>query len=634
MINQYPLWKNTLIVLALVMSVAFALPNLWGEDPAVQITASRGAKLDSTILKATEDHLKALNIPFKIAVLENKSIKIRFPNTESQLKARDQIERKFYQGYTIALTLLPATPDWLRSFGSKPMSLGLDLRGGVHFLLQVDMKPIIEKTEKSNADSIRRALQKKRIRYKSVIRQRQGGIKVRFVTEAVRDQAAAEIRKQLPGLKLADTDDGRSFFIIATLSLEELKSKKQGIIEKNMDSLRKRVDELGVAEPIIQQQGLDRIVIQLPGVQDTAAAKRIIGRTATLEAKMVDHEHNGLSPISKKVPLGSKLYYRNKDERTGVRYPILLLNRTIYSGDNIVDARASFDSQTSEPIVSITLDSEGAASNRRVTGRNINKHMAIILIERRLEPKLDENDQPMLDKNGRVIKEPRLVEEVITAPRIKSTLGSRFQIEGGFTVQTASELALLLRAGSLAAPMDIIEERTIGPSLGKDNIDQGFQAIVIGFIAVLLFMLVYYRVFGIIANVALIFNLMLLIAVLSMTPAVLTLPGIAGILLTIGMAVDANVLIFERIREELRNGNTPQASIHAGYEKAFSTIADANITTLIAAIMLFNFGTGPIKGFAVTLSIGIVTSMFTTIFAARGLTNLIYGGRQLRKLSI
>jgi preprotein translocase subunit SecD len=395
-----------------------------------------------------------------------------------------------------------------------------------------------------------------------------------------------------------------------------------------MTSLRNRVNELGVAEPIIQRQGAERIVVQLPGVQDPAEAKRILGRTATLEILLVDEEHDVSNAIAGRAPPGSKLY-RHRDGR-----PILLKNRLIYSGDNMVDASPSFDGQTNEPIVSITLDVQGAAINQRVTGKNVGKRMAVVYVEVRSEVKRDDNGDPVLDELGEPVRTTRRIEEVITAPVIRQQLGKRFQIEGAFTIEEANELALLLRAGALAAPISIVEERTIGPSLGQENIKQGFQAILIGFIAVMIFMIIYYRAFGAIADVALTLNLVLIIAVLSLFQATLTLPGVAGILLTVGMAVDANVLIFERIREELRAGNTPQASIHAGYEKALGTIADANITTLIAAIMLFNFGTGPIKGFAITLSIGILTSMFTAILGSRAVANLIFGGRKLSSVPI
>ena len=455
-----------------------------------------------------------------------------------------------------------------------------------------------------------------------------GGIETRFRDAGERDKGRDILRKELPDVELVDADRSGDFAISAKMKQTAVFEKSRFALEQNMNSLRNRVNELGVAEPIIQQQGQDRIVVQLPGVQDTAKAKEILGRTATLEIMMVDEEHDLSGALAGQVPAGSKLY-KMRDGR-----PILLKNRLIYSGDNIVDAAPGFESQTGSAIVSITLDARGAAINQRVTGENVGKRMAVVYIETKSEPRLDQSGKPVLDEQGRELRVSRRVEEVITAPVIRSQLGKRFQIEGLDSVPEANELSLLLRAGALAAPVDIIEERTVGPSLGQENIDQGVKATLIGFVAVVVFMIVYYSGFGLIANLALLLNGILLVAVLSMFQATLTLPGIAGILLTLGMAVDANVLINERIREELRNGNTPQASIHAGYQKAFGTIADANITTLIAAMMLFNFGTGPIKGFAITLSIGILTTMFTAVMGARAITNLAFGGRRIEKVPV
>ena len=429
-------------------------------------------------------------------------------------------------------------------------------------------------------------------------------------------------------IALTDGERGSEYLLTAQLSATAQQEKRRFALEQNITSLNNRVNELGVAEPIIQRQGEDRIVVQLPGVQDTAKAKEILGRTATLEIMLVDEEHDLAGALTGSVPVGSRIF-KTRDGR-----PILLKNHVIYSGDNIVDAAPGFDSRNNSPIVSITLDARGAAINQRVTGENVNKRMAVVYIEIKSEPKLDEQGRPVRDPQGEMVRVQRRIEEVITAPVIRQQLGKRFQIEGLDGVNEANELSLLLRAGAFAAPVDIIEERTVGPSLGQDNIDQGKRAVLIGFVAVIIFMIIYYKAFGLIANVALFMNLVLLVAVLSMFQATLTLPGIAGILLTVGMAVDANVLINERIREEIRNGNTPQASIHAGYEKAFGTIADANITTLIAAMMLFNFGTGPVKGFAITLSIGILTTMFSAVMGARAVTNLAFGGRKLEKVSV
>jgi preprotein translocase subunit SecD len=625
--NQYPLWKYLLILAVAAIGVVYSLPNLYGEVPAVQISAPQ-TKVDSATLTRLEQTLHANGINYVSAQVDAKGAKIRFHDTETQLRARDLVQKELGPNYTVALNLLPTTPAVLHAIGAKPMYLGLDLRGGVHFLLQIDMEAVVKKAEEGFVEDIRRTLREARIHYLTVTRLAQGGVEVRLRDPADRTKASSAIAKELPELQLADGEDANGPYVLATLSLRALRDREKAALEQNMTSLRNRVNELGVAEPIIQQQGSDRIVVELPGVQDTAEAKRILGRTATLEIKMVDEEHDLASALGGHVPPGDKLYHF-RDGR-----PILLKDRLIYSGDNIVDASPSFDSRTGEPVVAITLDARGAAINQRVTGENVGKRMAVVYVETRSEIRRDAQGNPVLDKNGEPVRVQKRVEEVITAPVIRQQLGKRFQIEGTFTVDEANELALLLRAGALAAPVSIIEERTIGPSLGQDNIKQGFEAVMVGFLAVVVFMIIYYRAFGFIADAALTLNLVLLVAIMSLLQATLTLPGVAGILLTLGMAVDANVLIYERIREELRSGNTPQASIHAGYEKAMATIMDSNITTLIAALMLFNFGTGPIKGFAITLSIGIVTTLFSAIMGSRALTNLMFGGRRLNALPI
>ncbi len=625
--NQYPLWKNLLILVVLVGGLTYALPNFYGEDPAIQISSPR-QRVDVATLARVEESLHKAGVPFISTELDEQGAKIRFSDTDTQLKARDLVHKQLGDAYTVALNLLPVTPDLLGALGAKPMYLGLDLRGGVHFLMQMDMDAVIKKEEERLVGELKRVLRETRVRYLTVRRRDQGGLEMRFRSVADRDKARASIVGELPELELTDVDRADGLVMIAKLKEETLRQRNEAALEQNMTSLRNRVNELGVAEPIIQQQGASRIVVQLPGVQDTAEAKRILGRTATLEIRMVDEEHDVTSAVAGRVPPGSRLYRTREGGR------ILLKKRLIYSGDNIVDASPNFDSRTNEPIVSITLDARGAAINQRVTGKNVGKRMGVVYVEIRSAIKRDKDGQPVLNEIGEPVRVKRQFEEVITAPVIRSQLGKRFQIEGAFTVEEANELALLLRAGALAAPIEIVEERTVGPSLGQDNIRQGFQAIAVGFVAVLIFMVVYYRAFGAIADLALAFNLVLIVAILSLFQATLTLPGVAGILLTVGMAVDANVLIFERIREELRAGNTPQASIHAGYAKALGTIADANITTLIAAVMLFNFGTGPIKGFAITLSIGILSSMFTAILGSRALANLIFGGRRLRTLPV
>ena len=626
--NTYPLWKYLLILGVVISGMIFALPNLYGEDPAIQISARRAATVDTATLKSVQNLLQHNGIEYLSTELDEKGLNVRFADSEIQLKARDRVQQELGDDYTVALNLLPATPTTLRAIGGEPMYLGLDLRGGVHFLMQVDMASILEKSLQNYADDLRRILRDNKIRYLPGTRVSGKGIEIALRNTADRDKAEQLLSAELADLKLTAIDREDKFILKAKLSEAALREKQKFALEQNMTALRNRVNELGVAEPIIQQQGQERIVVQLPGVQDTAKAKEILGRTATLEIKLVDEEHDVMAAVNGQAPPGTKLYKLRNGS------PILLKNRLIYSGDNIVDAAPGFDSRDNTAIVSISLDARGAAINQRVTGRNVGKRMAVIYIEIKSKNKLDANGLPVLDDQGNVIRVKRRIEEVITAPVIRSQLGRRFQIEGMDNVNEANDLALLLRAGSLAAPVDIIEERTVGPSLGKDNISQGFKATLIGLLLVIGFMLIYYRAFGVVAILGLSLNMILLVAILSLFQATLTLPGIAGILLTIGMAVDANVLIYERIREELRNGNSPQASIHAGYEKALGTIADANITTLIAAVMLFNFGTGPIKGFAITLCIGILTSMFSAILGTRAIVNLALGGRRLTKVPI
>ena len=627
MYNHYPWWKWMIIVLVIVPGLFYAVPNLFGDDPGIQIRGSRGASLSSTDLTQVTSVLDG-SIAIKSAILDEKGINLAFANLDDQLRARDQLEVELGNRYTTALTLLPAAPDLFARIGSKPMYLGLDLRGGVHFLMEVDMDSVMRRAEERYVADLRAALRKEKLRYKEIRRQPGGAINIRLRNPDELQTGEKIIRKQFPGLDLKQVEGAGEQQLQVLLNESEREELSEFALTQNITALRNRIDELGVAEPIVQRQGDRRIVVQLPGVQDTARAKRILGRTATLEMMLVDEEHSLDAAVDGKVPPVSKLY-RMRDDR-----PILLKKRVIYSGENIVDAAASIDTQSGGPIVSITLDAVGARINQRVTGDNIGKRMAVVYIELRSRVKTDADGRMVVGEDGKAVRVKERVEEVITAPVIRDQLGKRFQIEGLDSVNEARDLALLLRAGALAAPVEIIEERTVGPSLGKANIDQGFRSVIVGFVLVLVFMFMYYRTFGLFANVALALNLVLIVAVLSLFQATLTLPGVAGIVLTVGMAVDANVLIFERIREEIRNGNTPQASIHLGYDRALSTIVDANITTLIAAVVLFNFGTGPIKGFAVTLSIGILTSMFTAIMVTRGLVNLLYGGKQVKRLAI
>lgn len=627
MLNQTAWWKYLAVVTFVSLGLFYALPNLFGNDPGIQIRGSRGMTLDSGALERIESILNSASVPVKSISTDATGIKIHFDDNQTQLQAKDLLDAGLDNSHSLALTLLSAAPAWLTQFGALPMYLGLDLRGGVHFLLQVDMDSAIQRNRQNILDSIKTTLREEKVRYRSISQNRQGQIETIIRNPDQRSEAYDILIREFPALRIVE-DENRPELLIAEMREDQIKEIRALALEQNRIALRNRVDQLGVAEPIVQQQGADRIVIQLPGVQDTARAKEILGRAATLEMRLVDEQNNAVAVETGQSPPGSRLY-RFRDGRR-----ILLNKRIIYSGDNIVDAAASLDTQTGSPIVSITLDSSAATINSRVTGENIGNRMAVVYQELISENKRDENGDLVLDDQGRPERVTTRIEEVLTAPVIRSQLGKRYQIEGLDSVDEARDLALMLRAGALAAPVEIIEERTVGPSLGQANIDQGFRSVIVGFALVLIFMLVYYRVFGTAAVVALSLNLVMIVAVLSMLQATLTLPGVAGIVLTVGMAVDANVLIFERIREEIRNGNSPQASIHLGYDRALSTIIDANITTLIAAVVLFNFGTGPIKGFAVTLSIGIVTSMFTAILVTRLLINRIYGGRNVKQLAI
>ena len=618
--NRYPPWKYLLIIVVITVGCLYALPNLYGKDPALQVSASRGAEISDLTRYSVEDALDEAGIKYGEISLAANNLVVRFQDEGTQLKARDIVKQALGRSHTVALNLAPATPDWLRAFNAEPMFLGLDLRGGVHFLMQVDMEAAVAKAEERYISDIRTQLRDNRIRYKTITRLREGGLMIRFRGADQRRQGITEIEDNFPDLELDQPEaESGEFPLVIRLSENAVKETRRLALQQNITTLRKRVNELGVAEPVIQQQGLERVVVQLPGVQDTARAKDILGATATLEFRMTDEDHAVQDALDGRVPAGSRLYY----ERTG--NPVLLQKQIMLTGDYIIDAAAGFDSVSGSPNVSITLDGKGAKRFSDATAEEVGRTMAVVFIENKTET---------IEKDGEIVKRKETIEEVINVATIREQLGKRFQITGLDSTEEARDLALLLRAGALAAPIEIIEERTVGPSLGQDNIDKGFMSVQIGFILVLIFMAVWYKGFGLAADVALALNLILIVALLSMLQATLTLPGIAGIVLTVGMAVDANVLIFQRIREEISNGNSPQASIHAGYEKAFTTIADANITTLFAAIVLFSFGTGPIKGFAVTLSLGIVCSMFTAIMVTRAVVNLIYGGKKLRRLVI
>jgi preprotein translocase subunit SecD len=609
--NQYPAWKYLLIVLVLAFGVLYALPNLFGEDPALQVTSARGFAIPLDLDANIDDTLVVEQIQYKSWEKQGNRLLYRFNSTEDQLLAADVIKEALGDQYVVALNLAHSTPPWLRALGGKPMTLGLDLQGGVHFLMQVDMDTARSQQLDRYVDDIRAALREEGIRYVSV-RREGNGLVVLLRSAGDRDQTRDILRRDqsLQGLNVKELETGEYFGLSATVNEQQLLELQQTALKQNITTLRNRVNEIGVAEPVIQQQGAERVVVQLPGVQDTVEAKKIIGATATLEYRAVDEANDAFTAAQTgRVPPESRLYTDNNGQ------PILLKKRLIVAGDQLIGASSGFDQQTGQPQVSVTLDGVGANRMLDFTRENVGNRMAVVYIEQ---------------KPG-----GRKTEEVISVAVVREPFGKRFQTTGLDSMNEASQLALLLRAGALAAPMEIVEERTVGPSLGADNVAQGFKSVIIGFIIVLVFMAVYYRVFGLVANLALFANLVLLVSLLSMLGATLTMPGIAGIVLTVGMAVDANVLIFERIREELRIGNTPQSSIRAGYDKAFSTIADANITTLIAAFVLFLFGTGPIKGFAVTLSLGIVTSMFTAIMGTRAVINLIYGGKKrVKKLAI
>ncbi|HID00009.1 MAG TPA: protein translocase subunit SecD [Piscirickettsiaceae bacterium] len=619
-INRYPAWKYALMALVIAFGVLYALPNLFGEDPAVQVSPVKMVQFDEKTVERVKQALQQAGVSPKSVAFDGRQLLLRFNDTQAQLKARTIIKQLLGDQAVVALNLAPATPKWLEAIGAKPMYLGLDLRGGVHFLLDVDMEAAIAKAYERYAEDVRSLLRQQRIRYGSIQAEADRLI-VKLRNDADVTKARELIQKQYGEDLLLDETSSKGRMLVWRLSPKTIKATKEYALKQNITTLRNRINELGVAEPIVQQQGERRIVVQLPGVQDTARAKEILGATATLEFRLVDEQHDPeLAARTGRIPPGSRLYHF-RDGR-----PILLKNRVIVSGDNVINAQSGLEQQSGSPMVSVTLDAAGGRKMLATTKKNVGKRMAVVYIENKVET--------VIGPDGQKVKKRTTQRDVINAAVIRDQFANRFQITGLDSMDEAQNLALLLRAGALAAPMEIVEERTVGPSLGQDNINQGFMSVVVGFILVLLFMAWRYKVFGLIANVALTLNLVILIAVLSVLQATLTLPGIAGIVLTVGMAVDANVLIFERIKEELKAGQSIQQAIHAGYEKAFMTIADANITTLLAAIVLFSFGTGPIKGFAVTLSIGILTSMFTAILVTRGIVNGLYGGKRVEKLAI
>ncbi|SMN11239.1 Protein-export membrane protein SecD (TC 3.A.5.1.1) [uncultured Candidatus Thioglobus sp.] len=616
--NQYSSLKNALIAFSLLLASLYALPNIFGSDLAVQVSSAGDRVIANSDLNKITNALKNKSIDYKSIVLSNRRILVRFDDNVSQLLAKDLLKTTLGRQYVIALNLAPSVPLWLADLGGKAMSLGLDLRGGVHFLLEVDMYAVIATSIDKHYNELRRLLRAERL-YKS-IKKEGGRLVIDFKTPEKKDKALEIIKSELSDLVVFDVPKQEALTVSFIISDAAKSEAKKHALKQNITTLRNRVNELGVAEPIIQQQGTERIVVQLPGVQDTARAKEILGAVATLEFRLVDGKNDPQIAVrSGRAPIGSKLYYF-KDGR-----PLLLKTRVITTGENITGAASGVDQDSSTPMVNITLDSVGGRAMLDTTKKYLHHRMAVVFIENKVET---------ISRKGKTTKKRTTTKDIINAATIQGTFSNRFQITGIGSAREARNLALLLRAGSLSAPIEIIEERTIGPSLGADNIEKGVLSVIVGFALVLLFMVARYRVFGLVANVALTLNLVTIVAVLSLLQATLTLPGIAGIVLTVGMAVDANVLIFERIKEELANNVNIQKAISSGYDKAVLTIADANITTLIASLVLFSFGTGPIKGFAITLSIGIITSMFTAIIVSRAIINKIYGDKKVEELSI
>jgi len=617
---EFARWKYTLVALMLIASVIYAAPNLFPQDPAVQVSATRNSTVDAALQSRVSAALERSKIEVVRAEIKNGSLLVRLPNPEAQLLAADLLRKELKDSHVVALNLASNVPDWLVSIGATPMVLGLDLQGGVHFLMEVDQRATLEKRENAFADDIRALLRNNDVGYVAVNRTNTG-IEVQLREAADRNRAAQLVGRDVPELQVSNgaTED----LLIAKLLPAQVKAVTDSALEQNVGTLRTRINSLGVAEPIIQRQGTSRIVVQLPGVQDTALAKKILGATATLEWRAVVGE--GFTSAMEaantgRVPPDARLYYMRPDSGVGGKgQPVLLSKRVITSGDQLVDARSGFEPQDGSPMVSIKLDNAGGARMLEHTTDNVGKQMGVVFIERTPESR---------EVNGEQVRSVKVTEEVISMATTQGVFGKNFQITGLESSAYASELALLMRAGSLAAPVDIVEERVIGPSMGQDNIDAGKDAILIGFAAVCLLMVLYYKWFGVISVVALFTNLLMLAALLSLFNATLTMPGIAGIVLTLGMAIDGNVLIIERIREELRNGNTPVASIKAGYERAWTVILDSNITKLIAALALFSFGSGPVRGFAVVLGLGVLTSMFTSVTVSRAMATLIYGGRR------
>lgn len=619
MLNKYPLWKNALIILVLLVGGIYAAPNLYPDDYAVQLSGTRESNIvNQPLLDQVKQSLTQAQISFKEDELTNKGGLIRFPDSRTQLEAKEVISRTLGDDYVVALNLAPTTPEWLRSVGAGPMKLGLDLRGGVHFLLEVDMVSAVTSRLDVYVSEIKTKLRTEKLRYRAVNHREDGSLELKFSTTEVRDEAMSLLRKDYSEFLIDSEDREQAFYLTINLAESKISEIEDYAIKQNLTTLRNRVNELGVAEPLVQRQGRNRIVVQLPGIQDAAAAKRIIGKTANLEFRL-----EAKTDASRATT--ETYQFRNESRRPNKG---TLEKDIIITGSSVSNAQSSFD-DTGQPQVNISLDAKGGQLMNRTTRNAIQRRMAVLFVEHKSRTLYETIDGEQVAK-----RIPYVEKRIISLATIQSVLGASFRITGLDSATESSELALLLRSGALAAPIYFVEERTVGPSLGEQNIEMGVFSVQIGFALVLLFMLVYYRVFGVLANIALTLNLVLLLAVMSMLSATLTLPGIAGIVLTVGMAVDANVLIFSRIREELKNGLPTQSAISAGFDRAFTTIFDANITTLLASVILFAMGSGPVKGFAITLSVGILTSMFTAIMVTRLLVNLTYGGRAVKKLSI
>lgn len=615
--NRYSFWKNSLLIIIVVLGLIYALPNLFGEDASVQVSGKHGALIDSAVLTQVENVLAQEKLSYKSVSLDKQNILVRFHDTDAQLKASDYIKATLGDDYTVALSLAPATPAWLTAIGASPMKLGLDLRGGVHFLLNVDVDSVISHRQQGVVTNMTVDLRDKHIRYSNIVLQTDNSILLTFRESDQKDAALQYLRETFPDLTVTDTSAGSTLSLSAVLNQAGLQKIRENTLDQTMTTLRNRVNELGVSDAIVQQQGNDRVSVDLPGIQDTAHAKDILGGTATVEFRLVDTSHDARTASGGFAPPGTTLYQYNGQ-------PVLLKNQVLLTGSSITDASSSFD-DAGRPSVNIHLGGGGEGLFNRTTAQNVGNPMATVFIETVFDTKM---------VNGKPVKVPKKTEKIINIATIQSALGNNFQVTGLTSSRESQNLALLLRAGALPAAINYEEERTVGPTLGQENIHKGVLSIEVALAIVILFMALYYRLFGVIADIALMLNLVLLVALLSLLGMTLTLPGMAGIVLTVGLAVDANVLIFERIREELRNGVSPQASIYHGYGRAFVTIVDANVTTLIVAMVLFGIGTDAVKGFAVTLTLGVLTSMLTGIMFTRAFVNAIYGSRSVQKLSI